>query len=50
MAEQPDVARAYALALETLQRRPTQMAIAEQLVTLYQTYLRTVSPASEVRS
>ena len=48
LASQPDVARAYALAVEALQRRPTQMAIADQLVTLYQTYLRTVSPTSEV--
>ena len=48
LASQPDVARAYALAVEALQRRPSQMAIADQLVTLYQTYLRTVSPTSEV--
>lgn len=48
LAGQPDVVRAYQLATETLQRRPTQMAIAEQLVTLYQTYLRTVSKTSEV--
>lgn len=50
VAGQPDIARAHELATEALQRRPTQMAIAEQLVTLYQTYLRTVSPTTEVRS
>ncbi len=48
LASHPDVARAYSLAVEALRRRPTQMAIADQLVTLYQTYLRTVSPRSEV--
>ncbi len=48
VASQPDVARAYEMAAETLRRRPTPMAIAEQLVTLYQTYLRTVSPTTEV--
>jgi hypothetical protein len=36
----PDVARAYDLAADALSRRPAQLAIAEQLVTLYQTYLR----------
>lgn len=44
MSTHPDVVRAYALAADTLSRRPTPMPIAEQLVTLYQTYLRTVSP------
>ncbi len=41
-AQQPDVARAHDLAREALARRPTQMAIAEQLVLLYQAYLRSV--------
>ncbi len=50
LADHPDVARAYALASETIRRRPTPMAVADQLVTLYQTYLRTVSPISEVGS
>lgn len=49
VAAHPDVARAHALAHEALRREPTQMVIAEQLVTLYQTYLSTVSPVSEVR-
>lgn len=39
VAEQPDLARAYALAREALDRRPARMPIAEQLVTLYRSYL-----------
>jgi hypothetical protein len=49
VARQPEVARAYALAMEGLQRRPAQLAVAEQLVRLYQTYLETVAPTSEVK-
>jgi hypothetical protein len=37
------------LAMEGLQRRPAQLAVAEQLVRLYQTYLETVAPTSEVK-
>ncbi len=48
VADHPDVSRVYELATETLHRRPTPMAVAEQLVTLYQTYLRTVSPTPKV--
>ena len=36
-----DVASAYGLARAALAEQPTQMAIAGQLVTLYQTYLQT---------
>lgn len=38
-AEQLDVARAYALAAETLSRRPCRMRIAAQVVSLYASYL-----------
>lgn len=40
-AEQPDVARAYGMAREALDARPSRAALAEQLVTLYATYLET---------
>jgi hypothetical protein len=40
VAERPDVARAYAMAREALDRRPCRMVLAGQLVTLYQTYLQ----------
>jgi hypothetical protein len=41
VAEVPDVARAYQLARNALDERPSRMALAEQLVTVYQTYLQT---------
>ena len=52
LAADHDVAQAYALAAEALQRRPTRMMIAEQLVALYQTYLQTgtAQSAPPVRS
>jgi hypothetical protein len=37
----PDVNQAYQLARNALDARPTRMALARQLVTLYQTYLQT---------
>jgi hypothetical protein len=40
LAEHPDLVRAHAMATEELQRRPTSMLIAVQLVTLYQSYLQ----------
>jgi hypothetical protein len=44
VGEDPDLTRAYALAREALDRQPTRMVIAEQLVSLYQSYLRVVGP------
>jgi hypothetical protein len=48
VAELAAVASAYGLATAALAERPTKMALATQLVSLYQTYLQTVttSPAS----
>ena len=43
VADQPSVANAYGLATAALAERPTKMALAGQLVNLYQTYLQTVS-------
>jgi hypothetical protein len=40
VAEVPEVARAYVLARSALDERPCRMVLAEQLVTLYQTYLQ----------
>jgi hypothetical protein len=40
VADRPDVARAYAMAREALDRTPCRMVLAGQLVTLYQTYLQ----------
>ncbi|HSU35783.1 MAG TPA: hypothetical protein VLJ88_08985 [Propionibacteriaceae bacterium] len=40
VAEVPDVARAYAMAREALDRRPCRMLLARQLVDLYQTYVQ----------
>ncbi|HWJ53576.1 MAG TPA: hypothetical protein VNT24_09420 [Propionibacteriaceae bacterium] len=40
VAEMPDIARAYSMAREALDRRPSRMVLARQLVTLYQTYLQ----------
>ncbi|WP_375432456.1 hypothetical protein [uncultured Friedmanniella sp.] len=44
VADQPDVARAYDLAAETLARRPCPMAIARQLVGLYASYQKEARP------
>ena len=44
VADVPDVARAYELARSALSEQPCRMLIAEQLVTLYQTYLQTTRP------
>jgi hypothetical protein len=41
VADVPDVARAYELARHALDERPSRMALAEQLVAVYQTYLQT---------
>jgi hypothetical protein len=53
VADQPDVARGYALATETLHRHPCPTSIAEQLVGLYVSYLAAASsglpPAKEHR-
>jgi hypothetical protein len=43
VADEPSVANAYGLASAALAERPTKMALATQLVTLYQTYLQTAS-------
>ena len=40
VAEMPDIARAYSMAREALDRQPSRMVLARQLVTLYQTYLQ----------
>jgi hypothetical protein len=40
VADHPDLARAYAMAREALDRQPCRMVLANQLVTLYQTYLQ----------
>lgn len=53
VAEQDDLARAHALATETLDRRPCPLSIAEQLVGLYVSYLGVATespPAKEHRS
>jgi hypothetical protein len=41
VAEVADVSRAYELARSVLDERPSRMVLAEQLVTVYQTYLQT---------
>jgi hypothetical protein len=41
MADIPDIARAYELARNALDQRPSRMVLAGQLVTVYQTYLQT---------
>jgi hypothetical protein len=50
VAANPDVAQVYELARAELGRRPTRMTLANQLVTLYQSYLQhspsTSSPAT----
>ncbi len=40
VADVPDVARAYSMAREALDRQPCRMVLAAQLVSLYQTYLQ----------
>jgi hypothetical protein len=40
VAEVPDIARAYSMAREALDRQPCRMVLATQLVSLYQTYLQ----------
>jgi hypothetical protein len=40
VSEVPDIARAYSMAREALDRQPSRMVLARQLVTLYQTYLQ----------
>lgn len=45
VAEQPDVARGYALAAEMLRRRPCPMGLAEPLVNLYPRYLAAATSA-----
>lgn len=44
LSEDPDLNRAYTLAREALDRTPTRMTIADQLVTLYQSYLQVARP------
>ena len=44
-AAEPDLARAYAMARAALDVRPSRPALAEQLVTLYATYLATSRPS-----
>jgi hypothetical protein len=46
VADQPAVANAYGLATAALAERPTKMALATQLVSLYLTYLETVQTGS----
>ena len=46
LADDPDLARAYALARDALDRKPTRIPIADQLVTLYQSYLQVVRPST----
>ena len=41
VADVPDVAQAYELARNALDQRPSRMVLANQLVTVYQTYLQT---------
>ena len=41
VAEVPDVARTYDLARSVLDQRPSRTVLAEQLLTVYQTYLQT---------
>jgi hypothetical protein len=40
-ADVPDIAQAYELARNALDQRPSRMILAEQLVSVYQTYLQT---------
>lgn len=45
-ADEPEVTRAYAMAHDELDRRPARLPIAAALVSLYATYLQTVSRES----
>lgn len=47
VADDPDLGRAYTLAREALDKTPTRMIIADQLVTLYQSYLQVARPAKQ---
>ena len=47
VAEAADLARAYELARSVLDERPSRMVLAEQLVTVYQTYLQTTPAPHE---
>ena len=40
VADVPDIARAYQMARQALDRQPCRMVLAQQLVSLYQTYLQ----------
>jgi hypothetical protein len=40
VADMPDIAQAYQLARQALDRQPCRMVLARQLVSLYQTYLQ----------
>jgi hypothetical protein len=40
VADVPDIAQAYQLARQALDRQPCRMVLAQQLVSLYQTYLQ----------
>jgi hypothetical protein len=50
VAEIPDVALAYQLARNALDERPSRMVLAEQLLTVYQTYLQTTPAPQEAQS
>ena len=45
-ADRPEIARAYAMARDELDRRPVRMPVAAQLVSLYATYLQVDSRES----
>jgi hypothetical protein len=49
VAEIPDVALAYQLARNALDERPSRMVLAEQLLTVYQTYLQTTPAPQEAQ-
>jgi hypothetical protein len=50
VAEIPDVALTYQLARNALDERPSRMVLAEQLLTVYQTYLQTTPAPQEAQS
>jgi hypothetical protein len=39
-ADRPEIARAYTMARDELNRRPVRMPVANQLASLYATYLQ----------
>lgn len=47
IADDPELRQAYTMAKQALDRSPTRMPIATQLVSLYQSYLTAVQPAKE---